>query len=199
MRKLAVTAVLSLAGVALMASTHDLPEIQVTTDPGVDFSKFKTFGVVESQHSAADAAAPRQRGSSVNDRRRLQQGEEAIQGTILAALDALGMVPDTTGSPDFFIGYDTLVMAFDDPLSMSGEAIQRGHRAWNNNPTVARRNSAFDSSVSYEGRLTIFVVDGQSKQIVWTAVAEGQIRQLRNMEANVHQLVSAMMEKMPGG
>jgi len=199
MRKLIVAGVLSLAGMALMASNSDLPEIQVTTDPGADFSKFKTFGVVESEHSAADAAPARQRGSAVNDRRRLQQGEEAIQGTILDALETRGMVADTMGSPDFFIGYDTLVMAFDDPLSMPGEATQRGHRAWNNNPTVARRNSAFDSSVAFEGRLTIFVVDGQSKQIVWTAVAEGPIRQLRNIEANVHQLVKAMMDKMPGG
>jgi hypothetical protein len=192
-----IMAAVSLAGAAALAS--DLPEIQVQTDTGVDFSAWRTFGVVEPGYSAADAAPARQRGTAVNDRRRLEQGEEAIQRTILQALEARGMQPDTTGSPDFFIGYDTLVMAFDDPLSMPGEATQRGFRNWSNNPTVARRNSAFDSSVAFEGRLTVFAVDGQTRQIVWTAVAEGPIRQLRNIEANVHELVSAMMEKMPGG
>ena len=178
-----------------LAQSGGQPEIYVRQDPGADFSGFKTFGVVEPGAPLSDAAPARGRGrSQPDDARRLAQGEEAIQRTIMQALTDRGLKPDTDGSPDFFIGYDALAIRFDDPLHQPSELIRP---SWGNTVQVQRSYSVFDSGAAYEGRLTIFVVDGQSKQIVWSATAEGNIRNLRNIENNASRLVADMMSRMP--
>ena len=79
-------------------------------------------------------------------------------------------------------------------MNMPGDLIRP---TWGNTVSVVRTYSVFDSAAAFEGRLTIFVVDGRSKQIIWSATAEGNIRNLRNIENNAHRLVSDMMSKMP--
>ena len=106
------------------------------------------------------------------------------------------MTPNTDGNPDFFIGYDALAIRFDDPLTRPSELIRPG---WGNTVSVQRSYSVFDSGAAYEGRLTIFVVDGRSREIVWSATAEGTIRSLRNIVNNAHELVADMMARMPRG
>jgi hypothetical protein len=64
---------------------------------------------------------------------------------------------------------------------------------------VQRSYSVFESGAAYEGRLTIFFVDARSRDIVWSATAEGTVRSLRNIVNNVHTLVADMMSRMPQG
>jgi len=180
---------------SMVAWANTGPEITVKQDEGVSFAGFKTFGVVEPGPSAAADAAPRGSGrSQANDGRRLEQGEAVIQQTILEALKARGMEPNKDGSPDFFIGYDVLALRFDDPLTQPSQLIRP---SWGNTVTVQRSFSVFDSGAQYEGRLTIFVVDAQSRQIIWSITAEGTIQSLRNIQNNTHQLVLEMMARMP--
>ena len=75
-------------GSALVSDT-DQVEITVKLDDSADFSGYRTFGVVESGPPLSANAAPRTGGGSqANDARRLDQGEQAIRDTILAALEA---------------------------------------------------------------------------------------------------------------
>ena len=61
----------------------------------------------------------------------------------------------------------------------------------------ALRTLSACTMASFEGRLTIFVVDAQSRQIIWSATAEGNIRNLRRIERNAHETVQTLMSKMP--
>jgi hypothetical protein len=188
-----VVAVFGTLGMVAWANTG--PEITVKQDEGVSFAGFKTFGVVEPGPSAAADAAPRGSGrSQANDARRLEQGEAVIQQTILEALKARGLEPNKDGNPDFFIGYDVLALRFADPLTQPSQLIRP---SWGNTVSVQRSHSVFDSGAQYEGRLTIFVVDAKTRQIVWSITAEGTIQSLRNIQNNTHRLVSEMMEQMP--
>ena len=186
-----------LATMALLASgalATDHLDITYKLDSNADFSGYRTFGVVEPEGRLSDAA-DRGRGSrQPDDARRLDQGEQAIKDTILSELSARGFEPDREGSPDFFIGYDALVVRFDDPLNRPAELVRPG---WGNAVSVTRSYSVFDSGAQFEGRLTIFVVDAQSRQIVWSATAEGNVRNLRRVERNVHETVQQLMSKMP--
>ncbi|UCC13213.1 MAG: DUF4136 domain-containing protein [Gammaproteobacteria bacterium] len=189
------TLILIVGTAASLAQSGGQPEIYVRQDANADFSGFKTYGVVEPGAPLSDAAPARGRGrSQPDDARRLAAGEEAIRQTIKDALTERGFKPDQEGSPDFFIGYDALAIRFDDPMNMPGDLIRP---TWGNTVSVVRTYSVFDSAAAFEGRLTIFVVDGRSKQIIWSATAEGNIRNLRNIENNAHRLVSDMMSKMP--
>jgi hypothetical protein len=193
---------LIVAGMALAASlfgnvavASDHLDISSKLDSNADFSGFRTFGVVEPEGPPLSDAAERGRGSrQPDDARRLAQGEQAIRETILAELQARGFEPDREGNPDFFIGYDALVMRFDDPLNRPAELVRPG---WGNTVSVTRSYSVFDSGASFEGRLTIFIVDAQSRQIIWSATAEGNIRNLRRIERNAHETVQTLMSKMP--
>jgi hypothetical protein len=186
-----------LAAAALLAGealATDHLEISSKLDSNADFSGYRTFGVVEPEGRLSDAAQ-RGRGSrQPDDARRLEQGEQAIKDTILSELAARGFEPDREGSPDFFIGYDALVVRFDDPLNRPAELVRPG---WGNTVSVTRTYSVFDSGAQFEGRLTIFVVDSESRQIVWSATAEGNVRNLRRVERNVHETVQQLMSKMP--
>ena len=193
--KILIPLILIVGTAKSLAQSGGQPEIYVRQDANADFSGFKTYGVVEPGAPLSDAAPARGRGASQpDDARRLAAGEEAIQRTIKEALTERGFKPVQEGSPDFFIGYDALAIRFDNPLNQPGELIRP---SWGNTVSVVRTHSVFDSAAAFEGRLTIFVVDGQSKQIVWSATAEGNIRNLRNIENNAHRLVSEMMSKMP--
>ena len=194
-RLLAVPLAVLLAAVASLAVAQgtDTPEITEKLDSNVDFSSFRTFGVVQAGPPMADAARSRQRRSAVDDRRRLEAGEQAIRDTILAALEKRGFEP-AEAEADFYIGYDALVLRFDDPLNRPAELIQPG---LGTTTQVVRTYSVFDSASVFEGRLTIFVVDGKSRNIVWSATAEGRIEHLRNIENNAHVLVAEMMDRMP--
>lgn len=184
-----------LAALAFVAWANTEPEITIKQDEGVSFAGFKTFGVVEPGAPVSEGAAPRGQGrSQSNDARRLDQGEEAIQQTIMASLEARGFEPNTDGNPDFFIGYDALVIRFDDPLTRPSDLIRP---TWGNTVSVQRSYSVFDSGAAYEGRLTIFVVDAGTRQIIWSATAEGTVSSLRNIVNNTHQLVSEMMDRLP--
>jgi hypothetical protein len=182
-------------GLAWVAWAGDGPEITVKQDEGVSFAHFKTFGVVEPGAPISEGAAPRGRGrDQSDDARRFDQGEEAIRRTILESLAQRGLEPNTDGDPDFYIGYDALVMRFDDPMTRPSELIRP---SWGTTVAVQRSYSVFDSGAAYEGRLTIFVVDAESRQIIWSATAEGNVRSMRNIVNNTHQLVSEMMARLP--
>jgi hypothetical protein len=193
--------ILIVAGMALVASLYvnaavasDHLEISSKIDSNADFSGFRTFGVVEPEGRLSDAAE-RGRGSrQPDDARRLDQGEQAIRETILSELQARGFEPDREGNPDFFIGYDALAIRFEDPLNRPSEWVRPG---WGNTVSVTRSYSVFDSGASFEGRLTIFVVDAKSRQIIWSATAEGNIRNLRRIERNAHETVQTLISKMP--
>ena len=192
---LGALAVAICATLAMVAWASNGPEITVKLDEGASFAGFRTFGVVEPGQPVSESAAARGQGrDQSNDARRLAQGEEAIQRTIMESLRARGFEPNTDGNPDFFIGYDALVMRFDDPLTRPSELVRP---TWGNTVRVQRSYSVFDSGAAYEGRLTIFVVDATTRQIIWSVAAEGTIRSLRNIVNNTHQLVSEMMDRMP--
>jgi hypothetical protein len=195
MKKMLPVVMVGLLGLAALAWADAEPEITVKLDDNADFSGYRTFGVVESGAPLSANAAPRAGGrSQANDARRLDQGEQAIRDTILGALKARGMRPNEDGNPDFFIGYDALVLRFDDPMTRPSDLIRP---SWGNTVTVQRSYSVFESGAAYEGRLTIFVVDAESREIVWSAMAEGTVRSLRNIVNNVHTLVADMMAQMP--
>ena len=197
MKRIYLAVIAGLFGLATLAWANPEPEITVKLDDNADFSNYRTFGVVESGPPLSANAAPRTGGrSQANDGRRLDQGEQAIRDTILEALKSRGMQPNEDGNPDFFIGYDALVLRFDDPMTRPFDLIRP---SWGNTVSVQRSYSVFESGAAYEGRLTIFVVDARSRDIVWSATAEGTVRSLRNIVNNVHTLVADMMSRMPGG
>ncbi len=169
-------------------------EFDWKTDAGVDVSAFATFGFVESQaqfdvsQSGRDAARDR-------SMRRFREGEQKIRDTALAALKAKGYRLAEDGSPDFFIGYDALVISTDDPLSMPTNVT--GGRRTGGGVKVVRRHSLWDEGLLYSGRLSIFIVDAKSLQIVWVASAEGSIDELRRQGQDAHDVTQQLMAKLP--
>ena len=169
------------------------PEITHKTDKEADFDNYKTYGFVMPEGSITDAAPDTRRFPST-DAKRLEQGEATVRKTVRQALTDKGYVLAEEGQPDFYIGYDALVIGFGDPLNMASDTTVMGQ---GQTVAVTRKYSMFDSGTAYEGRLSLFIVDAKSRQIVWVVTAEGRMDQLRRIENNAHNLSLKMMEYLP--
>lgn len=191
-RSLKIIAICVSLTFASMAMAQD-PEITHKTDKEADFENYKTYGFVAPEGQMSDAA-PSSRRFPSSDAKRLNQGEEMMRATARQALADKGYVLAEDGQPDFYIGYDALVVGMGDPLNMASDVTVMGQ---GDTVSATRKYSVFDQGTAYEGRLSLFIVDAKSRHIVWVVTAEGHMDHLRRIEKNAHNLTLRMMEYLP--
>jgi hypothetical protein len=149
-------------------------------DRGADFSAYRSYAWVSpAQETTGDK---RLDSSLVNAR---------IRAAVDAQLRAKGFFASSNGPPDFLVAYHAGMKDM-----MKGASTQNyiGDRAHGTFTTIS------DIQPYHEGTLTIDIVDGASRQLIWQATAKADVVQsLRPAErdARVTDIVRAMLSHFP--
>lgn len=176
------TIVLTLFG--LLAGCASGPTIRVDKDPGVDVSRYRTFGFFE------PLGTDRQGYESLLS----QRLKEATQ----VEMERRGYRFDQV-SPELLVNFgaklNDRIRVTSAPVGWGYYGYRRGlYRPW---------VGMYDQDVEEyrEGTLTIDLVDAANKQLVWQGTAVGRVtdRTLDNVSAAVRSAVAEILERLPPG
>lgn len=143
--------------------------IQTDYDRSYDFSRLKTYAFAKQTRGPNDPLA----ANPINDRR--------VHMAIDSQLVAHGYIKDTTGAPDFFVGYHA--------ATRSRLAVQDwgyGPGRWG-----SRR---VDINEYTEGTLVVDVVEAKSMQLMWRGSATGTVKP-KDAEKNIPKAVGKLMDQ----
>ena len=170
---------------ALCAACAGAPRIDTETTPSADFSQRRTFAWQESQASYDPEPRPQD----------IEAVKAAIHQAVVTQLASKGY-SEAPQTPDFLVSFHLVVtesaapddlcvrryMIFDVPVSTTALDVYEICRA---NPLVSRRTLR-------KGTLVVFVVDAQSRALLWQGVAdEGSVsprHQIEKLRLAVEQM-----------
>jgi hypothetical protein len=171
-----------LYGILLSASAIGCasPKIGYDYDRGANFSRYHTYTWVS---SLQDATGDRRLDNSLIDGR--------IRTAIEKELRHKGYLPSSRAGPDFLVAYHA---GMKDMLKGASTQNYIGDRAHGTFTTIS------DIQPYHEGTLTIDIVDGESRQLIWQASAKADVDQNLDPEerdARVNKIVRAMLSHFP--
>jgi hypothetical protein len=189
-RFLTVILVVALGGCTTM-------EISTDYDPSADFSRLRTYDWLPGPQGSADD--PRIDHSLLDGR---------IRSAVERQLAAQGYEKQTSGGPDFWIGYRAAVekkldvIAFDDyarygpmggPGYRPGSGLAYGHQAWIGSPPP----HVFEYD---EGTLVLDIVDPTTRKLLWRGSAQAEVNLSAAPEKKrekINEAVRRMLERFP--
>lgn len=174
-----------LAGLVLAACATG-PEIRSDHAPGADFSKYRTYAIMDSAGRTSDEAAY------------LTLAGQRVRAAIHRQMEALGYTR-VEQDPDLLVNF-----------SIAVETKQQVTRVPDPVPyPYYFRYGLYDPWPYYsydtwvreyqQGTLMIDLVDAETRTLVWEAAAEGRVTKdtRENMEARINEVVAKMFERFP--
>jgi hypothetical protein len=162
-----------------LASCASSPKIRSQSDPGADFSSYRTFGFLDESTGAKPAYA-----SFV---------AQYLKKAVTREMQARGISP--SDNPDLLVNFNLVtkdkVQVSQTPSAYYG--YRRGY-SWGGMSTATTDVSSFT-----EGTLNVDVVDRSKMQLVWEATAVGRVtdKALENPEPAISQVITQLFEKFP--
>jgi hypothetical protein len=175
--------ILPVVCIGLAACAAAGPKILSQSDPGADFSRYRTFGFLD------EAAGSQPVYSSFIG--------QYLKKAVAREMQARGLT--AAANPDLLVNFNLVtkdkVQVTQTPSGYYG--YRRGYYA------SGGMASAITTDVSSytEGTLSVDVIDKPKMQLVWEATAIGRIKDkaLENPEPAVNQVISQLFEKFPRG
>jgi len=159
--------------------------------PSADFSQRHTFAWQESQASYSPEAATAQDAQTV---------KSAIQDAVLAQLAGKGYALASTAAPDFLVSFHLVVTEFQSPdLCVRRQAIFElpGTHSAAETYEVCRMDPVMSRRTLRKGTLVVFVVDAESRNLLWQAVADGGVSSRQDQIDKLRAAIARMFVTFP--
>lgn len=167
-------------GMALAACTSG-PTVRSQSDPGADFSRYRTFGFFDESTAAKPAYS-----SFV---------AQYLKKAVTQEMQARGISP--AANPDLLVNFNLVtkdkVQVSQTPTAYYG--YRRGY-SWGG---MGMGYETTDVSNYTEGTLNVDVIDRSKMQLVWEGTAVGRVtdKALENPEPAINQTIKQVFEKFP--
>jgi hypothetical protein len=186
-RKLAALFRLGLVmGLAVLASACASDPVTSDYDPGADFSRYKTFGLVDTK----EFQDQQYRSLLAQRIERAVEAEMQYRGYTLVAP---GETPDLAVDYHAALEDKQRIVSSPSPTPTYWGGGARWYDPW---PTYANDVRTVDYK---QGTIIIYLVDSATKQMVWQGMAQGTVQKkhLDNPDKAVVNAVAAIFEKYP--
>ena len=179
--------------VAVLATACSTPRrVETETAPAADFSSRHTFAWQESQASYdPEPAAPD-----------VEKVKRTIRDTVVEQLSLKGFREVQDAEPDFLVSFHLVVTLMTEP-----ELCIRRHVIFNYPGTppgledieVCEADSMAHSSTLRQGTLVVFVVDPETRNLLWQGAVVGADVSRRNNTESLRAAVTQMLLEFPLG
>lgn len=172
--------ILPLLCIALVSCASG-PKIRTQSDPGADFTRYRTFGFFD------DPTGPKPGYSSFIT--------QYLRKAVAREMQARGLSPSE--NPDLLVNFNLVtkdkVQVTQSPSGYYG--YRRGY-AWGGGMAYGVTT---DVSSYTEGTLSVDVINRSKMQLIWEATAIGRIKDkaLENPEPAINQVIAQLFEKFP--
>jgi len=174
------------AAMFLLAACAPSLKVNSDYDKSVDFSKYKTFTLYQSD-SSNSAISP--------------LNQDRIRNAVIAAMQSKGFV-EATGSPDLLVN---TVAILKDKVALSSNTNYYGYGGVYR-PYYWGGGMGGSSSTTYnidhykDGSLIIDVVDANTKKLLWQGIGNKEIdNPIKNPDVEAPNIVNKIMAGFPPG
>jgi hypothetical protein len=176
------SALVLLAGVALLQGCASKPELRSDYDKSADFSKYRSFNFVKTPSTETLGY-----GNLIT---------QQIESSIRSELEKRGYMQSDT--PDLLVNFSGKLQEKTDIQSSPSGGYYYGYRGYGAWPGYAYGSDVY--TVRYTvGTINVDLIDATRNQMVWEGVAVGEVtkKHLENREAAIAKAIEKIFSKYP--